>query len=321
MLAETLATGRVEGPLYKHAVTDIHYDSSSAMRVVCANGAELTGDRVLVTVPLGVMQAGTLRFHPPLPEAHRQALSPECLRMGLMNLVVLWYQHAFWPSSFNFLGVARAADEPTRFSTFLAPKMLDQQGRRAPILLCQVVDRFAEELECRSEADVAAEATHVLRTLFADSGVEVPDAIGCEFSRWRANPYARGSWTLILPGAPRPFQLNSDLAQDLDGSISVAANKTRPTCVLKVRACDCLAQVACSLAASTRTRTTRARCTALTGPACARPSAWLSRWGPHRDPCRPPPNPPPCRPCSHHLRRCRTARPPSSRRKHLHLLP
>lgn len=56
---------------------------------------------------------------------------------------------------------------------------------------------FAEKLESRSKIDVAKEATSVLRKMFHD----VPEAIGCEFSKWRSDPFARGAWSLLKVGS------------------------------------------------------------------------------------------------------------------------
>ncbi|AGL18862.1 amine oxidase [Actinoplanes sp. N902-109] len=52
-------------------------------------------DAVLVTVPVGVLQAGTITFDPPLPEEHRAALSR--LGMGRVEKVVLRFGERFWP--------------------------------------------------------------------------------------------------------------------------------------------------------------------------------------------------------------------------------
>jgi hypothetical protein len=166
----------VVGPLYGHAVTEIDWtavaaaspeepasnatsldtlgaalaaslssSSGTAAQVVvrCANGAEFRADRVLVTRPHAVLkhQPPALVFTPPLPPPMRAAI--EHVHAGLMNLVVLWYPHFFWPLEYNFFGVARDdRREPLAFSTFLSPKILDQRGERVPILMCAAKVEF-----------------------------------------------------------------------------------------------------------------------------------------------------------------------------------
>ncbi len=56
---------------------------------------EVAADAAIVTVPLGVLQAGTIVFDPPLPDGHREAL--ERLGMGLLDKVVLLFDRPFWP--------------------------------------------------------------------------------------------------------------------------------------------------------------------------------------------------------------------------------
>ena len=160
----------VVGPLYGHAVTEIDWtavaaalpepasdaspldslgaalsaslppsSATAAAQVVvrCANGVEFRADRVLLTVPHAVLkhEPPTLVFTPPLPPPMRAAI--EHVHAGLMNLVVLWYPHFFWPLEYHFFGVARdERREPLAFSTFLSPKILDQRGERVPMLMC-----------------------------------------------------------------------------------------------------------------------------------------------------------------------------------------
>jgi hypothetical protein len=172
----------VVGPLYGHAVTEIDWtavaaaspeepvsvatsldtlgaalaaslpsSSGNAQVVVrCANGAEFRADRVLVTIPHAVLkhQPPALVFTPPLPPPMRAAI--EHVHAGLMNLVVLWYPHFFWPLEYNFFGVARDdRREPLEFSTFLSPKILDQRGERVPILMCAAkLNSICSGLDC-----------------------------------------------------------------------------------------------------------------------------------------------------------------------------
>jgi monoamine oxidase len=59
-----------------------------------ARGDSLSADRVVITVPLGVLQAGTIEFDPPLPFSNRGAIS--ALGMARQEKLVLRYDTAFW---------------------------------------------------------------------------------------------------------------------------------------------------------------------------------------------------------------------------------
>jgi monoamine oxidase len=49
--------------------------SGDAVTVTTANGSQLTADYVIVTVPLGVLKQGSIRFEPPLPADKQEAIT------------------------------------------------------------------------------------------------------------------------------------------------------------------------------------------------------------------------------------------------------
>ncbi|MET4782470.1 FAD-dependent oxidoreductase [Glaciihabitans sp. UYNi722] len=75
------------------AVVGISY-SDSSVSLQLGTGESLKVDRVLVTVPLGVLQKGSIRFDPLLPFSHRTAISS--LGMGAVETVWLSYDKPFW---------------------------------------------------------------------------------------------------------------------------------------------------------------------------------------------------------------------------------
>ena len=48
-------------------------------------GKKFTADYVIVTVPLGVLKAGSISFSPPLPAAKQNAIK-EMVRMGRLDM-------------------------------------------------------------------------------------------------------------------------------------------------------------------------------------------------------------------------------------------
>ncbi|GAA2237929.1 FAD-dependent oxidoreductase [Herbiconiux moechotypicola] len=66
-------------------------------------GESLSVDRVVVTVPLGVLQAGTIEFDPPLPEVTTGAL--ESLGMGTLEQLWLRFDTPFWSADATVLSV------------------------------------------------------------------------------------------------------------------------------------------------------------------------------------------------------------------------
>ncbi|TFD33934.1 flavin monoamine oxidase family protein [Cryobacterium cryoconiti] len=74
-------------------VTRIAYsDSGTSLRL--GNGESLSADRVIVTVPLGVLKTKVMEFDPPLPFAHRGAIA--ALGMGTLDKIWLQFEEPFW---------------------------------------------------------------------------------------------------------------------------------------------------------------------------------------------------------------------------------
>lgn len=66
-------------------------------------GESLGTDRVIVTVPLGVLKTDALEFAPPLPFDHRGAIA--ALGMGVLERVWLRFDEPFWDSNAAFWSV------------------------------------------------------------------------------------------------------------------------------------------------------------------------------------------------------------------------
>lgn len=78
-------------------VTRIRYDSDG-VRIQCQNGRELHVDRVIVTVPVTVLQRKDIDFLPPL-SAEKQ-LAIDTVRMENALKIFLKLSKQFWPADF-----------------------------------------------------------------------------------------------------------------------------------------------------------------------------------------------------------------------------
>jgi len=91
----TLVTDTLDGitPFLTTTVTGVSYDADS-VSLRFGTGESLTVDRVVVTVPLGVLQADAIEFTPLLPFAHRTAIA--ALGMGTVDALWLSFDEPFW---------------------------------------------------------------------------------------------------------------------------------------------------------------------------------------------------------------------------------
>ncbi|WP_104081940.1 flavin monoamine oxidase family protein [Cryobacterium sp. Y11] len=72
-----------------------HDDNGVSLRL--GTGESLSADRVIVTVPLGVLQNAAIEFSPALPFAHRGAIA--ALGMGVLDKVWLRFDVPFWDTA------------------------------------------------------------------------------------------------------------------------------------------------------------------------------------------------------------------------------
>jgi monoamine oxidase len=157
--------------------------------VVVHSGREaFEADRVVVTVPLGVLQAGALRFDPPLGDAHDSAV--QRLAMATIEKVVLRFPERFWPET---VWQITHVHEDRAF-----PVWLDfTRHTGSPTLVA-----FHNPPASGSLAELAPEqrigaALDVLREMFGPFP-EPEEALATD---WRGDPWSRGSYSYIPLGA------------------------------------------------------------------------------------------------------------------------
>lgn len=164
--------------------------SSDGVRVATGSGT-LDATAVILTVPIGVLAAGAIRFTPDLPAATRDALGG--LGMGAYSKIGLRLDPARLDLKAvgDAVSVARNGDEDrtiyfevSPFDRPLAVANIGGDGSRA---LCDL-----------GEAAAVAEATD---RLVAILGGKARGAVtGGRLAGWWTDPFARGSYSIARPG-------------------------------------------------------------------------------------------------------------------------
>lgn len=172
-------------------VEEIEYKGSE-VNVKTSTGL-YTAPRVIVTLPLGVLKAGAVKFSPSLPAPHLAAINR--LGIGLLNKLYLRFPRNFWGSTDQLLGYVGL--EQGQWAEWYDFKRVTQE----PILLGFNAASFAAKVEGWSDAQTVASAMKVLRTMFGSS---IPEPQGYQLTRWGKNPWALGSYSHIpVGGRPR----------------------------------------------------------------------------------------------------------------------
>ncbi|BBX01254.1 amine oxidase [Mycolicibacterium moriokaense] len=186
-------------------ITRVTYDDQK-VRLETSQGA-VDADRVILTIPLGVLKAGTITFDPPLP--HEKQAAIERLGFGLLDKVVLKFDQPFWPDA-DVLGLV-GADQPVPFL------INGEAFADAPLLVALRGGRDARAREALSDEDAVAQVVAALKA---------PNPTGSLVTRWAADPYARGSYSFIAVGSS-PDDMDA-LAEPINDRLAFAGEATNP---------------------------------------------------------------------------------------------
>jgi len=194
-----------------HIVHEIDHGGRH-VRVDTSKGS-FTADHVVITVPLGVLKAGGIRFSPALSAAKARAL--DGMRMGVMNKLYLEFPRTFWDDDKqNYVRLAEGRSDWSFFTNL-------RQVSGKPVLCAFNTGRVASRLEGLTDDEQVAEAMEVLRTMFNS---RVPDPIGVIATRWQQDAFALGSYSHLGVGA-QP-SLRQDLAAPVGGKLFFAGEAT-----------------------------------------------------------------------------------------------
>ena len=186
--------------------------SSEGVTVVTDRGV-FRARQVVITVPVGVLQAGDLLIEPPLPETHRRALG--LLRMNAFEKVVLRFAERFWDA--GVYGIRQLGDEGEWWHSWYDLGRLHDE----PALLTFAAGPAAVATRTWADEDIVASTMAQLRRLYGDT---VPDPTSAIVTRWQDDPFAHGSYAFMLPGSVGAD--HDDLAEPVDGVLHLAGEAT-----------------------------------------------------------------------------------------------
>lgn len=212
-------------------VTSISYDkkgSSNGKSVIrCEDGDKFTADHVVFTGSLGTLKHRTINFDPPLPGWKLGAI--DRLGFGVLNKVVLVFDEPFWDTERDMFGLLR---EPTAHESMVQEDYAANRGRfymfwncvkttGLPVLIALMAGDAAHQAENTPDAEIIAEVTAQLRSVFKDS--IVPDPLETIITRWASDRFTRGSYSYVAASAlPGDYDL---MAQNI-GNLHFAGEAT-----------------------------------------------------------------------------------------------
>lgn len=203
----------------KQVVKQISYGRGGV--TVSTSQGTFTADKVVVTLPLGVLKKNVVQFNPPLPEEKKTAIS--LLGMGALNKLYLRFPKVFWKTDYDWIGYID--EQKGRWSGWVNCHKLTKQ----PILLGFNSAAFAKETEKWSDKDIINSGMNVLRKIYGNS---IPAPMDAQITRWSSDPFAFGSYSFIAVGASH--KTHEQLAKPVGDTLFFAGEATNaqyPACV------------------------------------------------------------------------------------------
>jgi len=193
-------------------VSQIEY-GEGGVRLMVQDGSVYQADKVIVTVPLGVLKKKLIRFIPELPPEKQQVI--HTLGMGVLNKAYLLFDHVFWEKGAEFIGFISEKDGEWTESLNLYPYT------GAPLLLMFNAGEFGAAIEALSDEELTAEAMKILKRLY---GPDIPKPVEVVITRWNSDQWSYGSYSYVPAGAS--YQLYRKLGEPVGEYLFFAGEAT-----------------------------------------------------------------------------------------------
>jgi monoamine oxidase len=196
-----------------------------------AQPAEFTARQLIITVPLGVLKAGTLLIDPP---PHRVLAAAARLEMGEVERIVIELDRKVWADASIRAAHPAVAEALCALAFLFTPTQSPAtwwtpHPDPTPLLTGWVGGPKADALSARLGADLSPEALrrHIVGVLAPVLGLApvALDAaiIACHRHDWRRDPFARGAYSYVPAGA---LSAPACLAEPLEDTLYFAGEHT-----------------------------------------------------------------------------------------------
>uniref|UniRef100_A0A667HHG2 [histone-H3]-N(6),N(6)-dimethyl-L-lysine(4) FAD-dependent demethylase n=1 Tax=Lynx canadensis TaxID=61383 RepID=A0A667HHG2_LYNCA len=217
VIIEKLAEGldiRLESP-----VQSIDY-SGDEVQVTMTDGTGCTAQKVLVTVPLALLQKGAIHFNPPLSDKKMKAINS--LGAGIIEKIALQFPYRFWDSKVqgaDFFGhVPPSAGKRGLFAVFYD---MDPQKKQS-VLMSVVAGEAVASVRTLDDKQVLQQCMAALRELFKEQ--EVPDPTKYFVTRWSTDPWIQMAYSFVKTGGSG--EAYDILAEEIQGMVFFAGEAT-----------------------------------------------------------------------------------------------
>jgi monoamine oxidase len=175
--------------LLNKKVIEINY-SQDKIIIHTNNGEVFTCDKVLITVPVSVLQSRVINFNPPLIDQKLQAIDK--IGMGLMDKLWLEFNEVFWINDLHADWICYAGQEVGFWVNTL--NYYKYTGK--PILLMFISADAAKVASLWTDEEFVSSAMTALRDCYPNA----PDCVQYRRSNWSQDEFSLGSYPYCKVG-------------------------------------------------------------------------------------------------------------------------
>ena len=195
--------------VFRTPITVVDY-SGDGVVLTDASGATHTADRVIVTVPLAVLQRGDVRFEPPLPSDHTDAIERAHVWNGLKAFIE--FDEAFYPTVLAF------DDSYTDDGQRLFYDAAFGHDTDVNLLGLFSVGAQAEYYQSLSDGDFIDDVLAELDSVF--DGAASQHCVRHLVQNWNDEPFAAGAYL----EDEAPSSISRQLSRSIDGRVFFAGD-------------------------------------------------------------------------------------------------
>lgn len=177
-------------------------------------------DRVIVTVPLGVLKSGNIQFQPPLPQPKLDAIHG--IGFGDYEKIAMRFDKFYWPKEpqrFNYL----SEGETPLFHAWL--NIGHYTGD--PIIVAYHAGRRARKINEMSDDELLENCVSIMQKMFGNNGFgDIPQPEAYVRTGWQNDPFTQGSYTFDKVGQ-QPHHRHT-LARPVGDRLFFAGEATHP---------------------------------------------------------------------------------------------
>ncbi|GAB4519506.1 MAG: NAD(P)/FAD-dependent oxidoreductase [Anaerolineae bacterium] len=200
--------------MFNRAVTQIVWHSEGA-DIHTENGEVYVGRRLILTLPLGVLKAGRVRFTPGLPAEKQAAI--EALAIADIVKIHMHFAERVLP-----VGYTEVMDSGEGIPAYWWDASSGTPGFEGQVLVGWAAGDAARALIGLSESEALSTALNSLRRLLNRPDLE---PIAMRRQHWNDDPFTHGAYTYTPPTA---HHARTVLAQPVDDVLFWAGEATEP---------------------------------------------------------------------------------------------